>query len=48
MQDNEAREWLAGLPEQLEAQRRIMTRLLDLCVAELGGADLPGRLLDRA
>ena len=34
MEDNEAREWLAGLPEQLEAQRRIMTRLLDLCVAE--------------
>jgi hypothetical protein len=34
MEENEAREWLAGLPEQLDAQRRIMTRLLDLCFAE--------------
>jgi hypothetical protein len=32
-QDDTAREWLAGLPEQLAAQRRIMTRLLDLCAA---------------
>jgi hypothetical protein len=31
MEENEARQWLAG---QLEAQRQIMTRLLDLCVAE--------------
>jgi hypothetical protein len=34
MQETEAREWLAGLPGQLSAQRRIMTRLLDLSVAE--------------
>jgi len=34
MRDDEARGWLAGLPAQLGAQRQIMTRLLDLCVAE--------------
>jgi len=30
----EAREWLAALPGQLWAQRRVMERLLDLCLAE--------------
>jgi hypothetical protein len=34
MAEIEAREWLADLPQRLDAQRRIMTRLLDLCVAE--------------
>jgi len=34
MDENEGREWLAGLPGELTAQQRIMTRLLDLCVAE--------------
>jgi hypothetical protein len=34
MLTEEAREWLADLPARLDAQRRIMTRLLDLCVAE--------------
>lgn len=34
MEENEARAWLAGLPGQLAAQRRIMTRLLDVCAAE--------------
>jgi hypothetical protein len=30
--EREAREWLAGLPGRLDAQRRIMERLLDLCL----------------
>ncbi len=34
MQETEAREWLAALPAQLRAQRRIMERLLDLCLAQ--------------
>ncbi len=34
MEEREAREWLAALPEALHAQRRIMERLLDLSVAE--------------
>jgi hypothetical protein len=34
MEKDEARDWLAALPGELAAQRRIMTRLLDLCVAE--------------
>jgi hypothetical protein len=33
MEDNEARDWLAGLPGELAAQRRVMTGLLDLCAA---------------
>lgn len=34
MEEREARQWLAGLPPRLDSQRRIMGRLLDLCVAE--------------
>jgi len=34
MDERAAREWLAGLAPRLGAQRRIMERLLDLCVAE--------------
>ena len=33
MEEHEARKWLAALPAQLQAQRRIMERLLDLCLA---------------
>jgi hypothetical protein len=34
MEEHEAREWLAALPAELHAQRRIMERLLDLCLEE--------------
>jgi predicted nucleotidyltransferase len=34
MEERETREWLAALPAQLQAQRRIMERLLDLCLAQ--------------
>jgi ADP-ribose pyrophosphatase YjhB (NUDIX family) len=34
MEEREAREWLAALPAQLQAQRRIMERLLNLCLAQ--------------
>jgi hypothetical protein len=34
MEVHEAREWLAALPAELHAQRRIMERLLDLCLEE--------------
>jgi len=34
--EREAREWLGALPGQLWAQRRIMERLLELCLAEPG------------
>lgn len=33
MAEREAREWLAALPGELDAQRRIMERLLGLCLA---------------
>jgi hypothetical protein len=36
MEENETREWLAGLPAELWAQRRIMGRLLDLCLEQPG------------
>jgi hypothetical protein len=35
MEVHEAREWLAALPAELHAQRRIMERLLNLCLEEL-------------
>jgi hypothetical protein len=34
MAENEGRDWLAGLPAELAAQRLIMERLLGLCVTE--------------
>jgi predicted nucleotidyltransferase len=34
VEEREAREWLAALPARLQAQRRIMERLLDLCLAQ--------------
>ena len=34
MEERQARVWLAELPAQLQAQRRIMERLLDLCLAQ--------------
>jgi hypothetical protein len=34
MDEHEARQWLAALPPQLHAQRRIMERLLELCLAQ--------------
>lgn len=36
MDEPQAREWLAALPAELGAQRQIMARLLDLCLAEPG------------
>lgn len=34
MDQAQARDWLAALPAELDPQRRIMARLLDLCLAE--------------
>jgi hypothetical protein len=34
VEEHAAREWLAALPPQLRAQRQIMARLLDLCLAQ--------------
>ncbi|HVB41903.1 MAG TPA: hypothetical protein VNF47_04260 [Streptosporangiaceae bacterium] len=36
MDKREARQWLAALPEELHAQRRIMGRLVDLCYERPG------------